>query len=62
MPSLLFLSCIEGFFHSPCEIKCTDEVIDNDALPCLEFLICLGHFDVVNELIIWETEFRICHF
>ena len=27
-------------------------MIDNDALPCLEFLVCMGHFDMVNELII----------
>ena len=39
-----------GFINSPCEIKCTDEVIDNGDLPCLGFLVCVGHFDAVNEL------------
>ena len=38
-----------GFFDSPCEIKCTDEVIDNGDLPRLGFLVCVGHFDAVNK-------------
>ena len=38
-----------GFFDSPCKVKCTDEVIDNGDLPCLGFLVCVGHFDAVNK-------------
>ena len=50
MPSFSVLSCIAGFLDSPCKVKCTDEVIHNSDFPHLGFLVCVVHFDAVNEL------------
>ena len=48
--SLLFLSCILGFFFRSSKIKCTDEVIYNRDFPCLGFFVGMGNFDTVYKL------------
>lgn len=46
---LLFFTCVAGIFDCPCEVKCTDEVIDDGDFPRSGFLVNMGNFDPVNE-------------
>ena len=46
---MLFFTCVAGIFDCPCEVKCTDEVIDDGDLPRSGFLINMGNFDSINE-------------
>lgn len=49
MPFFALFTCVAGIFDCPCEVKCTDEVIDDGDFPRSGFLVNMGNFDPVNE-------------